>query len=124
MVGEILQRPPAFSALKVDGKRAYQLARGRPAKSCLNRGPSRSTLLMSCGTTIRRSSSTFSAVRALMFASLGRDLAESLGTAAVMSALERTAIGPFTVAEACDPRELTADTLPQHLLPAIRPCHR
>ena len=36
--------------------------------------------------------------------SLGRDLAESLGTAAVMSALVRTAIGGFRVEEAVDPR--------------------
>jgi tRNA U55 pseudouridine synthase TruB len=39
---------------------------------------------------------------------LGRDLAESLGTAAVMSALVRTAIGPWTVDTAVDPRVLTA----------------
>ena len=38
--------------------------------------------------------------------SLGRDLAESLGTAAVMSALVGTAIGPWTVATAVDPRAL------------------
>ena len=36
--------------------------------------------------------------------SLGRDLAESLGTAAVMSALERTAIGWFRIEQAADPR--------------------
>ena len=35
--------------------------------------------------------------------SLGRDLAESLGTAAVMSRLTRTAIGGFRVEEAIDP---------------------
>ena len=40
--------------------------------------------------------------------SLGRDLAESLGTAAVMSALVRTAIGPWTLDTAVDPRTLTA----------------
>jgi tRNA pseudouridine55 synthase len=47
---------------------------------------------------------------------IGRDLAESLGTAAVMSALERTAIGEFRVEDACDPNEFTAETLPQRLL--------
>ena len=35
--------------------------------------------------------------------SLGRDLAESLGTSAVMSALVRTAIGNFDLDEAVDP---------------------
>ena len=43
--------------------------------------------------------------------SLGRDLAESLGTGAVMSALERTAIGPFRVQEAIDPDLLSTETV-------------
>ncbi len=119
MVGEIQQRPPAFSALKVDGKRAYQLARAGREVELEPRNVSiynfdvvqydYPTVVLD----IRCSSGTY--VR-----SLGRDLAESLGTAAVMSALERMAIGPFTVAEACDPRELTQETLPKNLLPAIR----
>jgi tRNA pseudouridine55 synthase len=40
--------------------------------------------------------------------SLGRDLAESLGTCAVMSGLVRTAIGPWQVSDAVDPRSLTS----------------
>ena len=44
--------------------------------------------------------------------SLGRDLAQSLGTGAVMSRLVRSAIGPFTLAEAIDPSSLTAANLP------------
>ncbi len=51
--------------------------------------------------------------------SLGRDLAESLGTAAVMSALVRTAIGGFRVEEAADPRQLNADDWTQHLQPPL-----
>ena len=50
--------------------------------------------------------------------SLGRDLAESLGTAAVMSELVRTAVGPFCVEEACVLRELNRDSLARRLLPA------
>ena len=38
--------------------------------------------------------------------SLGRDLAESLGTGAVMSALTRTAIGDFCVSDALDIEQL------------------
>ena len=40
--------------------------------------------------------------------SLGRDLAESVGTAAVMAALVRTRIGPFTIETALDPAALTS----------------
>lgn len=108
-VGRIDQRPPAFSALKIHGCPAYKLARqGRPVAL-----PPRPVdiyrievksyrypeliLDIDCGggTYVR---------------SLGRDLAESLGTAAVMSALVRTAIGHFLADEAIDLRGLTRNT--------------
>ncbi len=106
-VGSLLQRPPAFSALKVAGRRAYDLARQGEAVELKPRMIEIYALKVaryeypelvleiecSGGTYIR---------------SLGRDLAESLGTAAVMSALVRAAIGPWTLDTAVDPRTLTA----------------
>jgi tRNA pseudouridine55 synthase len=103
LTGEIMQRPPAFSALRVGGKRAYDLARAgrevelapRPimihAIEVLEYEYPQLVLDIRCG------SGTY-------IRSLGRDLAESLGTAAVMSALARTEIGPFHQSEAwsCD----------------------
>jgi tRNA pseudouridine55 synthase len=107
LVGCLMQRPPAFSALKVAGQRAYDLARRgeavelkpRPievyALKVVRYDYPELVLDVECsgGTYVR---------------SLGRDLAESLGTAAVMSALVRTAIGPWTVDAAIDPRTLAA----------------
>ena len=116
-LGRIEQRPPAFSALKIAGRPAYQLAR-RGCEVSLRRGPSRSIASPSRVMTIRRSCSILTAAREPTFAALGRDLALSLGTAAVMSALERTAIGRFRVEDACDPTQLTAETLPRQLLSA------
>lgn len=118
-VGRIQQRPPAFSALKVDGRRAYDLARqGRDVElqpravqvyridvSAYNYPEL--TLEVECGT------GTY--VR-----SLGRDLAESLGTGAVMSALVRTAVGGFRLEEAVALAELTPETWMGHLLPPDR----
>jgi tRNA pseudouridine55 synthase len=108
-VGRIDQRPPAFSALKIHGRPAYKLARqGRPV--ALQPRPvdihgievksyqyPELVLEIHCGggTYVR---------------SLGRDLAESLGTAAVMSALERTAIGRFLVHEAVELPQLTRES--------------
>jgi tRNA pseudouridine55 synthase len=118
-VGRIAQRPPAFSALKVDGRRAYKLARGgRPPQlaprmieifSAEVRSYEYPELVMEveCG------SGTY--IRAL-----GRDLAESLGTAAVMSALVRSAIGGFRVEEAVDPRQLSGDNWLGWLQPPLR----
>lgn len=106
-VGSFLQRPPIFSALKVAGQRAYDLARRGEAVELKPRPIEIYSLKVarydypelvleiecSGGTYIR---------------SLGRDLAESLGTSAVMSALVRTAIGPWALDAAVDPRTLTA----------------
>ena len=50
--------------------------------------------------------------------SLGRDVAESLGTGAVMSALVRTAIGDYRIETALDLDDLTPETVLDHLLPA------
>src|SRR5436190_8799230 len=93
-VGRIQQLPPAFSALKVDGQRAYALARKgetpdlqpRPIEvysvELVEYSYPQLVLDIRCG------SGTY--VR-----SLGRDIARALGTEAVMSALVRTEIGPF-----------------------------
>ena len=118
-VGRFLQRPPVFSALKVAGRRAYDLARRgespelkpRPievyALKVARYDYPELVLEIQCG------SGTY--VR-----SLGRDLAESLGTAAVMSALARTAIGPWTLETAVDPRTLTAENWQARLEPLCK----
>ena len=93
-IGTIMQRPPAFSAIKVDGERAYDLARAgeevvlaeRPVTiselTLLSHGIERSTFEMACekGTYVR---------------SLARDLAEALGTRGHVTMLRRTAVAGF-----------------------------
>lgn len=118
-LGEIQQRPPAYSAIKVNGKRAYKLARAgklldlpaRPvqihALRLIRYEYPELELEIECG------SGTY--VR-----SLGRDLAASLGTVAVMSALVRTEVGPFAVKDALKVSELTPESLPNFLQPATK----
>ena len=118
-VGPIQQRPPAFSALWVDGRRSYELARQGKAVELASRPINvyglrvveyeypRLVLDIECG------AGTY--VR-----SLGRDLAESLGTGAVMTALVRTAIGSFNLEMARDPSQLTRDNVDDWLLPLRR----
>lgn len=117
--GTIQQRPPAYSALKVNGRRAYDLARqGQQPVLALREitihqldvveyAYPHLELLVACssGTYIR---------------SLGRDLAVSVGTAAVMTALTRTAIGRFDLPAACELDALDENNLREHLLPAAR----
>ena len=97
--GEIQQVPPAFSAVKVDGKRAYKLARRGEtpelkAKTLvideielLEYAPERITLRVVCskGTYIR---------------ALARDIGEALGSGAHLTALRRTRVGDFGI-ESC-----------------------
>ena len=118
LVGRIEQRPPAYSALKVGGRRAYALARkGQPVElkprtvtvyrvEVLAYEYPELRLAIECGggTYVR---------------SLGRDLAESLGTSAVMSELLRTSIGAFRIEEAVDPGQLTSQNWSDHLLPPL-----
>ena len=105
--GTIMQRPPAFSALKVDGERAYDLARAgetvelaeRPidvdAIELVSHSPEESVLEVTCG------KGTY--VRAL-----ARDIAEALGTVGHVTKLHRAAVGPFTDDDAVSIEELEA----------------
>ena len=119
MVGPIQQRPPAFSAIKIQGRRAYDLARkGQPPEleprpvtiyrlDVVSYCYPELTLSVDCssGTYIR---------------SLGRDLALSLGTGAVMSQLVRTAVGKFTLDQAVELDQVTPSSWISHLLPSAR----
>jgi tRNA pseudouridine55 synthase len=93
--GEIDQMPPAFSALKIDGERAYDLARaGKPVdlkmrKVAVERlellgrpDADHADFVVGCG-------------KGTYIRSLGRDLALALGTVGYLSALRRTVAGPF-----------------------------
>ena len=94
-LGEIDQRPPAYSALKIDGQRAYDLARaGETVELKLRRvridrleflarpDADHADFVVGCG-------------KGTYIRSLGRDLALALGTVGHLSALRRTAAGPF-----------------------------
>lgn len=99
-VGEIFQRPPAYSAIKIDGSRAYDLARAgeiveieprlvfiEEAKLLGCPDAQTGEFEITCG------KGTY--VRALV-----RDLALALGTLGHVTALRRTRVGPFREAQA------------------------
>lgn len=112
--GPIDQRPPAFSAVKVEGQRAYRLARRGDA---VELAPRRITVYQLSVSRYEypELELTFSCSSGTYVRSLGRDLAATLGASAVMSALVRTAVGPFTIDHAMDPRGADLDRLRQHL---------
>lgn len=117
--GDIQQVPSAFSAIKVKGKRAYDLARNGEQVEL----PARPVhiysieLLEVCPPYVRMkvicSSGTY--IRAL-----GRDIGKAAGCPLSMSFLLRTEMGPFTVGDARTLEEIEAD--PEGALMAdIRP---
>ena len=109
-VGAIMQTPPAYSAVKIKGKRAYKLSRaGEHVPVSPRRVEVHSlslasfdypnfTLEIQCGggTYIR---------------SIGRDLGRRLQSAAVMTNLVRTSIGPFKIADSILPAEIVPEKL-------------
>lgn len=95
-IGEIMQKPPTFSAIKVDGQRAYDLARAgqefdlpaRPINvyelDLISAQSDRATFRAVCG-------------KGTYVRSLARDMARKLGTYGYVSLLVREAVGPFTL---------------------------
>jgi tRNA pseudouridine55 synthase len=98
--GTILQRPPAYSALKISGRRFYALARAGRAPP-LNPRPieifSIKMIAMPAS-----DHADFEAVvgKGTYIRALARDLAASLGTLGHVACLRRLAVGPFTEAHA------------------------
>ncbi len=119
--GRILQHPPAYSAVKVDGRRAYRLARSGEVMQPAEReveiysirlvdfasGPGASARIE-----VRCSSGTY-------LRSIARDLGRRLGVGGYLGGLVRTAYGPLTVERAVGPGDLTTvASVRDRLLPA------
>jgi tRNA pseudouridine55 synthase len=113
LTGEIEQIPPAFSALKVNGARAYKLARAgekvelAPRKVFIRRlemleyGTEQVVFLaeVSKGTYIR---------------TLGEDIAKALGTVGHLTTLTRVMHGPFTLDQSIAPEMLDTAIVSGH----------
>ncbi|HEY3147482.1 MAG TPA: tRNA pseudouridine(55) synthase TruB, partial [Dongiaceae bacterium] len=106
--GLITQVPPAFSAIKVQGERAYDLARAGEAVEL----EPRQVLIHSIRLLARPSAddATFDVVsgKGAYMRALGRDLAIGLGTCGHIRDLRRTAVGPFTETRAISLESLSA----------------
>lgn len=117
-VGDIQQRPPAHSAVKLAGHRAYKLARRgveveiKPRAVTIYRIEVRRFEYPELEVEVECGSGTY--IRAL-----GRDVGETLATGAVMTALERTEIGQFRVAEAISTDDFTPEAIGRHLQPIV-----
>jgi tRNA pseudouridine55 synthase len=97
--GVISQVPPAYSALKIDGERAYARARAGETFGLA----ARTLTIHSLDLTESNAESALFDVhcsKGTYVRSLARDIARALGTLGHVSSLRRTAAGPFTLAQA------------------------
>ena len=117
--GPIRQTPPAYSALKVDGERAYKLARAGETVELASRDLTIHALDL---IDAMQDSATFAVTcsKGTYVRSLARDLALALGTVGHVSMLRRTQAGPFGLDRAImldKLAALTQDALEQAVLP-------
>jgi tRNA pseudouridine55 synthase len=114
LVGEVVQRPPAFSALKVGGRRAYDLARrGHDVElkpravrvygiELLGYEWPLARLRIDCG-------------RGTYVRAIARDLGEALRIGGHLTQLRRTRVGPFRADDAVTTERLQAEGVDRHL---------
>jgi tRNA pseudouridine55 synthase len=122
--GEILQRPPTFSAIKVEGSRAYDLARaGEPVELEARPVLIESLVLLELPDA---DTATFEARcgKGTYVRALARDMGEELGCLGHLVALRRTRVTPFEEGQAVTIEALRAaaetggeDALMRMLLP-------
>ena len=121
--GRILQRPPDFSALKIAGQRAYDLARADHEVILEPRWVSIERLSYLGSADADHASFEMACGKGTYVRALARDLAVKLGTYGYVSALRRTQVGPFGEAGAISLDKLEAlGHIPArltHLLPVM-----
>ncbi len=99
-VGEIDQVPPAFSAIKVDGQRAYDLARDGVAVELKPRRVTIHEARVTAAPDADHVEITMRTGKGVYVRSLARDLAAALGAEGHVSALRRERVGPFSTENA------------------------
>ncbi|CAA7617130.1 tRNA pseudouridine(55) synthase TruB [Magnetospirillum sp. UT-4] len=119
--GDILQVPPAFSAIKVAGERAYDLARAGAAVELAPRLVRIDRIALLAMPDADHAEFEVECGKGTYIRSLARDLAVALGTVGHVAALRRTACGPFDESSAISLDKLQelgqGPALRTHLLP-------
>ena len=105
-IGEISQVPPAFSAIKVEGERAYDLARAGETVELAARTISVHDLRL-VSSTVDEAIIEADCGKGTYVRAIARDLGRALGCLGHVSALRRTCVGPFSEADAVDLDVLT-----------------
>jgi tRNA pseudouridine55 synthase len=124
--GQIDQVPPAYSALKVDGRRAYDLARaGEEVRLAVRQVTVHELTVRSSdnGSGAAANEVTLSACvsKGTYIRSLARDIARAVGTVGHVTMLRRTKAGPFTLGDAISLDKLSQFAMARRLEEALLP---
>ena len=115
--GEIMQRPPAYSALKKDGVRLYTLARmGETVEVPERRVTVFSADVVSYINEKNEFAVNFHVSKGTYIRSLARDIGEFLGCGACLSSLCRTYTGGFSLSQCISPDALTEQNIIEYIL--------
>lgn len=116
-VGNVMQRPPAYSAIKIEGRRSYAMARkgesvelpARPVRidaiELLAYDWPRLDIRVTCG-------------KGTYIRSLARDIGLALGVGGYLTSLRREAVGPYDLSVAVALDAIPIPLGPDHLLPS------
>jgi tRNA pseudouridine55 synthase len=99
-IGTIRQRPPAYSAIKVAGRRAYALARAGKPPTLADRPVEIAELRLLGATDLDHAEFEAEVGEGTYIRALARDLAEVLGTLGHIVELRRLSVGRFTETQA------------------------
>jgi tRNA pseudouridine55 synthase len=114
LTGEIVQRPPAFSALKVAGQRAYDLARdGKTVELEPRRVRVYGIELLDYAWPLARV--RIDCGRGTYVRAIARDLGEALNVGGHLTQLRRTRVGPFRAEDAVSPDGLAGESIATRL---------
>jgi tRNA pseudouridine55 synthase len=116
--GEILQRPPAYSALKIGGRRAYDVARKGQAVELKPR-----TVKIYAAELLKYqwplANVRIDCGRGTYIRAIARDLGAALGVGGYLTELRRTRVGAYDASACVTLEALAADGVERHLLPVI-----
>lgn len=113
-IGDIMQTPPVFSAIKINGQRAYDLARQGKAPKMEPR-PATIYSIELTGYDYPNVTFTAHVSSGTYIRSLTEDIGNVLGTGAYMSGLRRTKVGDFSLADAITMDGLDAEKIASSL---------
>ncbi len=118
LVGKVVQTPPEYSAVKIKGRRAYDLARAGQtveiAPRCVQ-----IDRIEAIGYSWPHLELEIDCSKGTYIRAIARDLGVTLGCGGLVETLERTRIGPFTREQATDPQELSSENIGMVIRPPL-----